>query len=286
MNRRKLLVRFLVLGFCFFCHMTYSPATTIHTHDKFIAYTDVGHGKPLLLVHAFPTDKRLWAPQQEELKKHFRVITLDLWGFGESSSVDGNAVTMDDYADEIKLLLEHLQLQKVIIAGESMGGYIALAFLEKYSQQVDGLVLSNTQAIADNPETKVLREKTAMEVLAQGPDNFIQNFMTKALSFEAAEQNKAFLHHILTMQKSTAIASALRGMAQRNDHSQLLVKTTCPILVITSDQDRAIAPKQSEDMHALAQNSQLVVLVKAGHLSNLEQPQQWNQAVIDRFAAD
>src|SRR3990167_242408 len=132
---------------------------------KFTVYTDNGSGTPLVLIHAFPTDQRLWKPQQEELKKHFRVITLDLYGFGNSSTTDGQAVTMTDYADEVHHLLQKLHVHKAIMGGESMGGYIALAFLKKYPDNVSGLILSNTQSIADSTEVKIKRETTAVDIL-------------------------------------------------------------------------------------------------------------------------
>ncbi|HHT0591740.1 TPA: alpha/beta fold hydrolase [Legionella anisa] len=235
-------------------------------------------------MHAFPTDQRLWQPQQEELKEHFRVITLDLWGFGESSSVDGKAIPMSEYADEVKQLLDYLKIDMAIIGGESMGGYIALAFLDKYPNQTLGLVLSNTQAVADSPETKATREKTALDVLENGTENLISGFTAKALSSNASQQTKDYLRHILALQKSTAIASALRGMALRNSTSAVLATTKLPILIITGELDNVIPPQQSIDMHSLSKNSQLVILFNAGHLSNLEQPKQWNQAIIEMFS--
>lgn len=251
--------------------------------NKFISYSDVGEGKPLVLIHAFPTDQRLWAPQQQGLKKHFRVITLDLWGFGKSSSVDGQAITMTDYADEVKQLMDQLHLKQAIIGGESMGGYIALAFLEKYPDKIAGLILSNTQSIADNPEAKARREATAVDILEHGTRNLISGFMPKALSPQVPEQIKIYLQDILEAQLASAMASALRGMALRDDRSALLTHTSLPVLIITGDQDILISPQQSQNMHALAKNSKLVVIESTGHLSNLEQPAQWNQAVIDIF---
>lgn len=271
--------------YCFFNNTALASTIALPHTKQFISYNDIGEGKPLILIHAFPTDQRLWQPQQEELKEHFRVITLDLWGFGESSSVDGKAISMAEYADEVKQLLDYLKIDKAIIGGESMGGYIALAFLEKYPNQTLGLVLSNTQAVADSPETKATREKTALDVLKNGTENLINGFMSKALSSNASQQTKDYLHHhILTLQKSSAIASALRGMALRNSTSAILVTTKLPILIITGELDNVISPQQSIDMHSLSKNSQLIILSNAGHLSNLEQPKQWNQAVIEMFA--
>lgn len=251
--------------------------------NKFISYTEIGQGMPLVLIHAFPTDQQLWKSQQEGLKNHFRVITLDLWGFGKSSPTDGKAITMTEYADEVKQLLDQLHIQKAVVGGESMGGYIALAFLEKYPDKVEGLVLSDTQSIADTPEMQAKRETAATDVLEHGAANFISGFMPKALSPKASEEKKVFLQYILEMQSPTAIASALRGMALRNDTSDLLASSDLPILIITGDQDTLISPLQSQNMHALAKNSKLIVVANAGHLSSLEQPEKWNQAIIETF---
>lgn len=251
--------------------------------NRYISYTEVGQGQPLVLIHAFPTDQQLWTSQQEGLKQHFRVITLDLWGFGHSDATDGQAVTMAGYADEIKQLLDQLHIKKAIIGGESMGGYVALAFLQKYPGVINGLVLSDTQSIADSPEMKAKREATAIDVLKHGTAQLIDGFMPKALSPTASEDKIKYLKNILATQTPTAIASALRGMALRDDTSNILANTTLPILIMTGDQDALISPQQSQNMHALAQNSKLITISSAGHLSNLEQPEQWNKAVINMF---
>lgn len=268
----------------FFSKMSVASTMLVQsTKDKLISYTDIGQGEPLVLIHAFPADQQLWKSQQEGLKNHFRVITLDLWGFGQSTAVDGQAMTMTDYADEVKQLMDQLHIQKAIIGGESMGGYVTLAFLEKYPDLVEGLILSDTQSIADSPEMQSKREATAVDVLENGTTDFINAFMPKALSPNAPEPTKLFLKQILDAQAATAVASASRGMALRRELSDLLSNTLLPILILTGDQDVLISPKQSSDMHKLAKNSQLVVIANAGHLSSLEQSSRWNQAVIDMF---
>ncbi|WP_258956578.1 alpha/beta fold hydrolase [Legionella sainthelensi] len=108
--------------------------------------------------------------------------------------------------------------------------------------------------------------------------------MAKSLSPNASEEIKAYLYHILTQQKPTSLASALRGMALREMTSHVLATTTVPVLIITGEFDKIISPQQSVTMHALSKNSQLVILADAGHLSNFEQPNLWNQSVIDMFA--
>jgi pimeloyl-ACP methyl ester carboxylesterase len=244
-------------------------------------YTDVGQGMPIVLIHAFPTDQRMWQPQLDGLKKVYRVITVDLIGFGESIDTDGKAVTMESYADEINDVLNETHIDNAIIAGESMGGYVALAFLEKYPEKTNGLILSDTQAIADSDETKTKREATAKDILKNGTTQFVDTFMTKALTKDAPENTKNYLKNIMTSQRATGMASALRGMALRPDRTQILASTTLPILIITGEKDVVIPPQQSENMHQLAKQSKLVTIPNAGHLSSLESPEMWNQAVID-----
>lgn len=254
------------------------------SENRTISYTDIGEGKSIVLIHAFPTDQQLWLPQQKELKKHFRVITLDLWGFGSSSAVDGHAITMTQYADEVKQLLEHLNIEQAIVGGESMGGYIALAFLQKYPGSLNGLILSDTQAIPDTDEAKLKREAAARDILEHGTSSFINGFMTKALSSDASDETRYALKNILEMQSATALASALRGMAMRDNLSEVLAETKLPVLILTGDQDVLISPQQSQAMHVLAKNSKLVIISHAGHLSNLEQADEWNNAVLDYFS--
>ncbi|MBV9575465.1 MAG: alpha/beta fold hydrolase, partial [Gammaproteobacteria bacterium] len=241
----------------------------------YISYTEEGKGEPLILIHAFPTDQRLWQAQRAGLNKYFHVITLDLWGFGSSSSTNGQAVTMIEFADEVKQLLRQLHIQKAIIGGESMGGYVALAFLQRYPESVAGLILSDTQSIADSAEVKKKRELVAETVLTQGPAQLINDFMPKALSPNAPLALRQSLRDILDGQSVTGMASALRGMGLREDTSKVLAATSLPILILTGDQDTVIAPQQSQYMHTLARNSRLVTITNAGHLSSLEQPEQW-----------
>ncbi|KTC99157.1 alpha/beta fold hydrolase [Legionella erythra] len=247
-----------------------------------IAYTDTGKGQALVLIHAFPTDKSLWVPQQS-LASHFRVITLDLWGFGQSQSVSGEAVSMADYADEVALLLRRLRIKKAILAGESMGGYVALAFMKKYPLKTAGLVLSDTQAIADTPPMQEKREQTAQDILQHGSKAFVDGFLPKALSVHASDALRIWLNNLLSAQSPQAMASALRGMAIREESTSLLAETDLPILFITGADDTLISPAQSRAMQAITKTSRLVVIEDAGHLSNLEKPNVWNQAVVDFF---
>lgn len=252
-------------------------------NDQSKFYTDEGEGVPLIMIHAFPTDQSLWLPQRHMLKNYFRVITLDLPGFGNAVTVDGKAVTMTRYADTVNQLMQQLHIEKAILAGESMGGYVALAFLKKYPNHVSGLILSGTQSVADTEEAKARREASAVDVLEHGTDNFINGFMPKVLSTNASDEVKNYLYDMVKRQAATALASGLRGMALREDTSSVLANTSIPVLIITGEEDALIAPQQSKNMHQLAKNSELVIIPNAGHVVNLEKIDEWNQAVVKMF---
>ncbi len=252
-------------------------------HKHILSYVESGNGTPLVLIHAFPADKQMWQPQLDNLNQYFHVISVDLPGFGSSEPTNGEAVTMTEDAQLIKALLDNLGIKKAIIGGESMGGYVALAFLQQYPDATEGLILSDTRSIADSEQAKKDREKLAQDVLYHGTTKFVSDFMTKALSPQADNDTRVFLLSILQQQAATGVASALRGMALREDTSDVLKATDIPVLIITGDQDAVISPEESRNMHALAQNSKLVEIPHAGHLSNLEQPDLWNKAVMDTF---
>ena len=117
-----------------------------------MAYEDTGgSGTPLLLVHGFPLDRTCWSAQTRGLRDAARVIAPDLRGFGESASPAG-AATMDGYADDVRALLDALGVKSAVVAGLSMGGYIAFAFIRKFPERVRGLTFANTKAGADSPE--------------------------------------------------------------------------------------------------------------------------------------
>jgi len=256
-----------------------SLASSLMPHQNYLSYTDSGKGTPLILIHPFPTDKRFWRPQQK-LNKNFRMITVDLLGFGKSSPVTEKGMSMSQHAETIKYLLDHLHIQKAFIGGESMGGYIALALLKKYPQNIAGLILSNTQSIGDNAIAQEKREETAKEVLTAGTKNLVKHVLINVLTPEVSKPKRIFLENILKAQSPAAIASALRGMARRTDQSDVLAHTALPILIITGEKDHLIPQEESIKMHRLSKNSTLVIIPGAGHLSSLEKPQQWNQAVM------
>jgi pimeloyl-ACP methyl ester carboxylesterase len=251
---------------------------------KQASYTDQGKGEPLVLIHAFPTDHHLWEPQIKPLAQQFRVITLDLKGFGNATATHGEAVSMREYADEVKQLLDQLKIDKAIIGGESMGGYVSLAFVKAYPEKTAGLILADTQTIADTEDQKAKRELAALDVLKNGTGKFVENFVSKAVSSNADQSIKDFLTELSSRQSVDAVASALRGMSRRENTMDQLSSLTIPVLIISGDLDTIISTSESQAMHNALPASKLVIIHGAGHLTNIERPEEWNAAVIAAFA--
>ena len=250
-------------------------------NEAILKYDDVGSGLPLLLIHGFPHDRRLWQSQVLGLKDTVRVIAPDLRGFGASWAPAGT-VSMDDYAADLHALLEEQGVQKVVVAGLSMGGYIALAFLARYPGVVKGLILCNTRAGEDGLEAREGRETTARKVMEEGMPALAHAMLPKMLSEEGLSTQPAGSSPIWSMmaeQPPAGVVGALRGMAVRPDRSPMLAAIKVPTLIITGSLDTLIPPSESEAMAKAIPGSKLVVIPGVAHLSNVEAPEAFNAAV-------
>jgi 3-oxoadipate enol-lactonase len=244
-------------------------------------YEEQGQGLPLLLIHGFPHDHTLWQPQLEGLKDVARVIAPDLRGFGSADPAP-QTMTMDDYAADLKALLDSLGLQKAVICGLSMGGYIALAFLARYPEATPGLILCNTRAGADDEKAREGRHATARKAHDEGMAGIAEGMVPKMLAeatITARPELRSYIQSMMARQSPAAVSAALRGMALRPDRTPILPSIKVPTLIITGTADTLIPPSESETMAAAIPGSELVVIPYVAHLSNLEAPDAFNDAV-------
>ncbi len=248
-----------------------------------IEYDDIGNGVPLLLIHGFPHDRTLWRPQIAGLSQIYRVIAPDLRGFGQSSDTSGEAVSMEQYATDLKSLLDSLNVKQAAIGGISMGGYIALAFYAQYADRVKGLILANTRAVPDSDEGKQARLANADKVAEVGPSFLVDTMAPKMLGPSAKSETEIAVRSMMARQRAGGIMSALRGMAARPDRTALLRFATTPVLILSGSADVLIPPSDSEAMHALIPNSRLVIIPDAGHLSNLDKVDAFNHMVREFY---
>lgn len=255
-------------------------------NDITLAYDDHGVGQPVLFLHAFPLNKSMWQEQIMALlaESRFRLVALDWRGFGESG-ITAEVSTMEQFADDVAGLMDSLGIDAAILCGLSMGGYAAFAFLRKYPQRVSGLILADTRPGADNAEAQANRENVARLAESQGTSAIADLQMPRLISDYTRQHSPAVERRIRQMIASATpqgIAAASRGMALRVDSTDLLGNITCPTLVLVGEHDVLIPAQVVQEYATKIPGAQFVVIPHAGHLSNLEQPQAFLQAV-DRF---
>jgi 3-oxoadipate enol-lactonase len=254
-----------------------------------IAYDDHGAGQPILFLHAFPLNRSMWKSQIDALLKEqrYRLVSLDWRGFGESD-IGSGVSTMEQLADDVAGLMDTLGMHNAILCGLSMGGYVAFAFLRKYPQRVSGLILSDTRPGADNEEGKTNREKVALLAESQGPGAIADLQLPRLISDYTRTNHpevEIAIRQMIYAATAQGIAAASRGMAQRSDSTDLLPTISCPTLVLVGENDSLTPPNVAQAYASQIPAAQFTVLPSAGHLSNLEQPQAFFDAVYNFLRA-
>ncbi len=235
-----------------------------------LAYSRRGKGTPIMLVHGYPLDSSIWNDLIPFLENDFDLILPDLRGFGQSTTIP-SGYTLLDMADDLAGLLDHLGIQKTILAGHSMGGYISLAFARKYPQRVSGLALIASQAGVDTPEGKERRYKTATEVDEKGVGS-VADAMTPKLSDETGV--RTFVRELIGRQSRQAVMGALKAMAEREDSMSILSAFDFPLVLIHGDSDQLIPIERAKDIVSAKPSAKLFELKGAGHMPMMEFPQQ------------
>ncbi len=248
-----------------------------------LAYDDHGIGQPVLFLHAFPLNRSMWEGEITALlqEERYRLVALDWRGFGESD-IPTDVATMELFADDVAALMDSLGMQNAILCGLSMGGYAAFAFLRKYPQRVKGLVLADTRPGTDTAEGRANRENVARLAETQGSGAIADLQIPRLISDYTRQHHlevEMRLRQMINAATAQGIAAASRGMAERRDSTDLLATITCPTLVLVGEQDVLTPPDVAKDYATKIPGAQFVVIPGAGHVSNLEQPQAFIQAV-------
>lgn len=234
----------------------------------------------LLFIHGSPLDGTLWRPQVEEFKDQYTVLAPDLRGFGADKRAVPEVMTMANYAADLKELLGARGIQDVVLVGLSMGGYIAMAFVELWPAMVRGLVLANTRAGADDEAGINARMEMARNAFDKGMAVIARGMVPKLFSDRTLAQMPelaAEIEEMIARQSPAATAAAAQGMAQRPDRTHMLRGLDVPVLIITGEQDKLMPLATSEVMADAIPDATLVALTGAGHLSNVENPEAFNR---------
>lgn len=247
-----------------------------------LAYDDVGTGLPVVLLHAFPFDRGMWQPQHGPLSAAgFRVLAPDFPEFGQSTP-GSDPFTIDGAADVVADFLDALKIERAVVGGLSMGGYAAMSFARRYPGKLAGLILADTKAAPDDAAAREGRDKSISAVRADGPAAVGESLLAKLLS-EQSKQSKPVLEFakgIATRQSESAIVAALHALRDRPDASPGLDAVTVPTLVIVGEHDAVTPPLMAVRIASKVRGSELIHIPGAGHLSNLENPDEFNRAVI------
>jgi pimeloyl-ACP methyl ester carboxylesterase len=246
-----------------------------------------GAGTPVVLLHAFPLDGRMWAPQVEALAGNYQLIVPDLRGFGAAGEQAVEEAGMDLLADDVARLLDDRGLERVVLGGLSLGGYVALAFVRRYADRLGGLLLLDTKASADSEPARADRLRMVERVLAEGAGFLPEAMLPRLLGKTSLEERPELVERVTVLireQDPRAVAGAQRGMAARLDATDVLAGIAVPTLVVHGEEDAIIAPEVGRELAAAIPDARFLLVERAGHLANLEQPEVVNEALLDFLA--
>jgi pimeloyl-ACP methyl ester carboxylesterase len=234
----------------------------------------------LLLIHGFPLDHRLWHAQLRGLGGEVRAIAPDLRGHGRSAS-PGGPLSMDRHADDMAALLDHLGIARAVVAGLSMGGYVAFSLWRRHPGRVQGLILLDTRAEPDAPAAKLKRDATAAQAEQMGAAIVAEEMLPRLLAPRSLANPKlvAQAWRLMSEQPVAGIVGALQGLRDRQDSRPTLATITVPTLVLVGEADAITPPADGAAMASAIDGAGLVVIPGAGHLSPLENPRAVNAAL-------
>jgi pimeloyl-ACP methyl ester carboxylesterase len=253
-----------------------------------MSYRELGEGPgdPVFLLHAFPLNGRMFEPQLEVLSEERRVVAPDYPGFGRTPRTPAQP-DVRYYAEGVRRLLDRLGIERVVLGGVSMGGYVAFGCLRLFPERVSGLILSNTRPEPDSEEMRENRKNMARRVAEEGVEVLIELQMERLLARDTLENDEAVVEKVRAMifeSSPNGVVAALGAMRDRPDSTPLLESIEVPTLVIGGEEDGISSPEVMGAMAEKIPNSRHVTLARAGHLSNLETPEGFNAALKEFLA--
>jgi 3-oxoadipate enol-lactonase len=245
-------------------------------------YFEAGTGRAVLLVHAFPFSAEMWRPQLERVPRGWRCIAPDLRGFGASPPRALGTITMETYADDLVALMDTLGIERPVVSGLSMGGYIAFALFRRAPERIAGFVLADTRSQADSPDGLKARRALLELVRLAGVRAVADDLLPKLLGATSRRdrpQVVAEARRLVESNGAAAIEGAIHALMARPDSGPDLARIQSPTLIVVGDQDTVTPPADAAMMHAAIAGSRMVVIPQAGHLSNLETADEFSTAL-------
>lgn len=243
-------------------------------------YEDRGGGTPIVLLHAFPVDHRLYDRQVEELSKWYRIITPDLPGFGQTPG--DQPFTVQSVAERLHAFLTAIDALPCVLGGCSMGGYVTFAFEQEYPKDLQGLILIDTRAEGDSPEQRHNRDRLIGLIDRIGSSAIADAMLPKMLSPESKRQQPELEGRLKTVMLNTSpttLKHALAALRDRPDRMELLPSIGRPTQILVGKDDEVTPVQAAEQIKAGIRHATLTVIPDAGHLSPIENPNAVNEAI-------
>jgi 3-oxoadipate enol-lactonase len=257
----------------------------MNPHAVRLNFKESGQGVPIILLHGFPFNNSIWDKVVPHLAGYARLICPDLRGHGKSPAPDG-IYSMESMASDIALLMDTLSIEKAILVGHSMGGYISLAFIAEFQQRCIGLGLVASGANADLPEKRKSRYQIIADLEVNGTDTILAN-MPDSLTNSPEVKHKVI--EMIQMTPIPGLVGALKGMAERPDRMNLLPAISVPTLIVAGDNDKIIPIEAATRMAQKIPDCKLEIIPGAAHMPMLEKPLALSRVLtdlIERVKAD
>lgn len=251
-------------------------------NDIEVDWRERGEGDAVLFIHGFPFNSAMWEPQLSHLPPGWRGIAPDLRGFGATTGGSQDVYSMELFARDLAALLDHLEIERVVLCGLSMGGYIAFEFWRLYRERVRAFVLCDTRAGADSAEGRKARYRLAERVTREGTAPVIEALLPKLVSLTTRMHQPGVVQMIKAMMQETSpdtMAKTLLGMADRPDSEPLQRTIDVPALIVMGADDAVTGRGPMEMLARGIRGARMETLDNAGHVSNLEQSKAFNRAL-------
>jgi 3-oxoadipate enol-lactonase len=254
---------------------------------RHVAYLDAGvpDGRVLLLLHAFPLSAEMWRPQLEAPPPGWRVVAPDFAGLGRSDDRESDSVSLDDYATDVIGLADRLAIPQMVVAGLSLGGYVALALARLAPDRLSGLVLADTKAPGDSPEARAGREKMLATLSERGAGGVSDEMLPRLLGATTRRDRPdvvAEVRSLILTNNPEGIRHAILRLRDRPDATPVLPRIEAPALVLVGEEDEVTPLAEAQRLQQGIAGARLETLPAAGHLSNMERPEAFT-AALTRF---
>lgn len=241
---------------------------------------------PIIFLHGFPFDYYMWDEQVKEFSRDYYCVRYDIRGLGSSTAGDG-LYTMEMFVDDLEIIIQELKLNKTILCGLSIGGYISLRAVERMQEKFSAAILCDTKSAADDNEGKLKRAAAIKQINSGELGTFVESFVLNCFGKNFIEKKNSEFKKIVNLSKTYSplgIKGCLLAMAGRTDTTGSLNKISLPTLLICGSEDKLSPPEAMKPMSDQIYKSIFVLIEDAGHMTPIENPKLVNKSIRDFLA--